>query len=73
MRPRSALQITLQRSAQRHRCVLARGVVDEPIQFGAHGGGGVEAVLDAGRIDAQLLAAGAAQLYAGGVDIELAG
>lgn len=53
--------------------VLEWGVVDEPVHFSAHGQGGVEAVLDAGGVDAEVLAVGIAQLDAGYVYIELAG
>ncbi len=69
MRPSCLAQVLLQRTVERHLGVLERGVVYQPVHLRAHGQGGVEAVLYAGRVEAERLAVGVAQLYAGGVDI----
>ena len=73
MHPRCLTQIPFQRTVERHLRVLERGVVYQPVHLRAHGQGGVETVLYAGRVEAERLAVGIAQLYTGGVDIELAG
>ena len=71
MRPSCFSQILLQRTVERHLCVLERCVVYQPIHLSAHWQRGVEAVLYAGCVDAEHLTVGIAQLYAGGIYIEL--
>ena len=65
-------QIAFQRAIQHHLRVLERNVIDEPVELGAHGQSGVEAVLVTGGVYAEDLAVGIAQLDAGGVDVESA-
>ncbi len=65
-------EIAFQRAAQYHFSIGERIVVDEPVHFGSHGYGGIEAVLDAGSVDAENLAVSISQLDAGGVDVEFA-
>ena len=73
MHPRGALQITLQRSVQRHPCVLERRVVNKPVHLSAHGQRGVKAVLNAWAVDVYAAAIGIAQLDTGGVNVKFAG
>ena len=73
MHPRCLTQVLLQRTVERHLGVLERGVVYQPVHLSAHGQGGVEAVLYAGRVEAESLDVGVAQIYTGCVDIEFTG
>lgn len=66
-------QVLLQCAVEYHLCVLERRVIDEPVHLGAHGQGGIQAVINAGRVDADGAAVGIAQLYTGCIDVELSG
>lgn len=72
MRAGYSTQIAFQGAIQNHLRILEWSVVDEPVHFGSHGYGGIEAVLNAGSVDPDGSTVSVAQLDAGGVDVEFA-